>query len=241
MAPHRQSEAPVSSRRRAADLRPCATLDAARLQRTGVILTLLLLAACSLPGSRQTPTTATYLLEAVEPQTTIDAAASEACLILRVNPANASPGYRSARMAYTQTPHRLDYFAYHAWVGAPAQMVTALIRAHSEASGLFRAVIAASPALRADLRLDAEVIRLVQIFGADGSQLHFAVKTELIDTTHRTLLASRRFVYKEPALTDNPEAGVDAANRAAARFTRDLTDMLAGVIATVPCPPEPQE
>ncbi|MDZ7644399.1 MAG: ABC-type transport auxiliary lipoprotein family protein [Woeseiaceae bacterium] len=194
-----------------------------------------LLTGCVLPGpGNGGQPQRTYTLQA-------PAAAGEAerrwpCVTLRIARPDAAPGFSTARMAYTDTAHRLDYFAYNAWVAMPPAMVAAATETYLAASGRFGAVISGSADVRSDYRLDAGGIRLVQRVDGQASSVIFESRVRVVDVESRRLLASRAFRYEEPAAAANPEAGVAAANRAFARYLDDLAAFLDTAFAPQACP-----
>ena len=205
----------------------------------GVLLLLSFLGACSLPTLGKQPASVRQSWQLQDERATVPApvAGDRPCLTLRVNAAGSAPGFTTERMAYTTQAQRLDYFAYHEWVDTPARMLAALMESRLDASGLFGAVVSGSPEIKTTLRLDAELLRLQQDFTGTGSAVNLAIKVKLIDVPGRALLDVKTFSYSEAAADANPEAGVDAANRAAGRFLAELTTWVAASIDRIDCPP----
>jgi len=204
-----------------------------------IIPLVFLIVACSLPGAAKGPARQTYVLQDKTEVRQVTPDASNSCLTLRINPPASSPGYLTAKMAYMQEPHQLDYFAYHEWVDTPARMLAAVMESQLDQTGLFAAVISGSSEIKADLRLDSEVLRMVQEFEVENSRVRFEVKVKLIDLGERMLLDSRRFDYIETAHSANAESGVAAANRAVERFMVDLSAFLIETIELESCPDFP--
>lgn len=202
----------------------------------GLVVLAWLLSACSLFGQSQKSPKKTYLLQD-QPGHTAPAPASQLkpCVTLRVSPPGSAPGFRSTSMAYITEPPRLDYFAYHEWAGTPADMIGTLIQSRLEAAGTVGAVVTGSTDIYAEVRLDSEVLQLVQKFEAGSSSLLLAIRVRLINVSDRSLLASRTFRYVEPAAGENPVAGVEAANRAVDHFLDDLAGFLQQSIAPIDC------
>jgi cholesterol transport system auxiliary component len=205
----------------------------------GLLALLPVLDACSLPGRAQAPSLQTYVLQASQAVKASAPAAARKCLSIRVSSPAAAPGFTTSRMAYTEQANRLDYFAYHEWVDTPARMLARLEAQGLDASGLFGAVLSGSPEIRTDLRLDSEMIRLLQEFTGSGNTLALDIKVTLVDVKSRSLLGSKRFSYSEAASKANPEAGVAAANRATDTFLADLLAFLEESIAPVACSSQP--
>lgn len=201
----------------------------------GILAGLLLLSGCSLPGKSPAPARQTYALQLASSETRAETAQSRPCLSLRVAAPLSAPGYNTARIAYSEQPPRLDYFAYHAWVDSPARMLAALMEARLDSSGLLGAVVSGSTDIRTDLRLDVELKTLQQEFSDGHSSVRLVIKAGLINVPERSLLASRIFAYTEPASAANPVAGAAAANRAANRFLQELEAFVAEGIGPASC------
>ncbi len=197
----------------------------------------MLVAGCSLPGPRQGVVSQHYMLDGGGSHEEHSVRVSRPCLTLRVSTPGSAPGFGTSRMAYINAPPRLDYFAYHAWVDAPARMLETLLVTRLERTGMFGAVLSGTQEVRTKLRLDSELQRLVQTFDESGSTVNLEIRVVLIDTASRSLAGSRTFSYFESAVDENPVAGVAAANRAANRFVEDLLEFLANAINSYECPP----
>lgn len=194
------------------------------------------LAACgSLPTGQTATARQTWLLHGDSVSSTSAAADTRPCLSLRVSIPASAPGFGTTRMAYMSQPSRLNYFAFNEWIDTPARMVAAMMESRLEASGLLGAVMTGSSDVRADVRLDSEIKNLLQDFNGTDSSVSLMIKVRLIDVSSRSLLKSKIFSYSETADNASPEAGVAAANRAAARFLADLTVFVADSIAGFQC------
>jgi cholesterol transport system auxiliary component len=126
----------------------------------------------------------------------------------------AGPGFDSPRMAYATEPHALAYFARHQWVDTPARMLQPLLARAAESTGCFAAVVQAPTSVAATLRLDTEVVELVQDFSFHPSLVRVALRVQLVEVDARRVVATRDVVVAVPASSDDPPGGVVAANRA---------------------------
>ena len=79
----------------------------------------------------------------------------------------------------------------------------------------------------ASLRLDTELVRLQQDFGAPPSRVRLTVRAQLLDAEGRRVLAAAEFDETELAPSDDPYGGVLAANRALARLLARLAEFCA--------------
>lgn len=202
-------------------------------RQSRLMLCALLLAGCSMTGSRTLPTPSYYLLESTRPSqngAVAANAAASACRSLRIGSTSSAPGLLTAKMAYQRSAAQLEYFALHRWVEPPATMLANALARDLEASGLFSTVLSGSADVVAELRLDSQLLKLRQVFEDDSSRIEFVVRIDLVSVADRTLLLSEVLSYGEPA-APNPVAGVAAANRGLQQFLEDLRRLLSAVAA----------
>lgn len=190
--------------------------------------------SCSMPGPAKITEKQLYVLKAPDISNAVDPA-SEACVSLRISNTGSAAGFNTSRMAYSKEPDRMEYFAYHEWAAPPAKMIASMMESGLSASGLFSVVLAGSPDIRTDLRLDSELQILQQDFSAGKNTVQLGVKVSLVEPATRSLKGSRTFSYREAADAENAEAGVAAANRAANRFMADLATFLREIIRKDDC------
>lgn len=190
--------------------------------RRGLLVSLagLLLGACTaLAPSTLTPPTL-YLLDRVDGQTPTRAPADAPSIT--VARTRAAAGFDSARIAYVRSSHRLEYFAHSEWVDPPAAMLAPLLVATLADSGAFRAVMPAASAATSELWLDSEIVRLQQDFRSQPSHVRFTLRGAIVDTHTRRLLGWREFDADVAAASDDPPAGVAAANEAVQTVLAEL-------------------
>ena len=149
---------------------------------------------------------------------------------LLVNPPRAAAGFETRHIVYLREPNRIEYFAYSQWVDTPAQMLAPLIVRAIERSGAFDAVLLAPSAAAGQWRLDTEVIRLQQDFGASPSQVRFTLRAVLLDSATRRVVAVRELDASVPAATDDTAGGVAAANAAVQRVLGELAAFVANAV-----------
>jgi cholesterol transport system auxiliary component len=200
-----------------------------RINLWGVLIgTILVATACSPLGpapSSEAPKV--YLLQ-WEPPTRDEPTdqLNPACPTLLLSAPRAAPGYAGAGMAYMEEAHRIDYFAHHRWADSPARMLEPLLISALESSGLFRAVVQAPTTARFELRLDTELLRLVQVFEPTESRIEFEMRISLLDTEQQRVLVSDVLAVTEPATERTPYGGVIAANKAVVRLLEELQQVL---------------
>ena len=195
---------------------------------------------CALPGRAPATSVATYVLNGVPHDgalgaTRVDDPPGPAAptAILKVATPTSAPAYASPRMAYIETPYRIDYFADNQWADSPARMLKALLTQYLGDTGLFRFVYADAGGIDEGLRLDSDIVELAQAFSPDSSEVRLSIRFALVDVPHRTLLMNQTISITEPAAARNPYAGVVAANKAMQRALDELTTLLK---TTLPAP-----
>lgn len=181
----------------------------------------------SLFGMREADSAAVFVLA---PEIAVPPRPDPAGPVVLVSRPSAGPGFTSAQMVYTDMPYQLEAFARHRWADTPANMIEPLIVGALESSGSFRQVAVAATRARADLRLDSEIMRLVQVFAEGQSRVEIAMRVSLVRVQDSRLIDSRVLKVSEPVAEANPYAGVIAANRAIARLLDDLQAFVAGAV-----------
>ena len=203
------------------------------LRRCAAGLLLALAGGCSalLPKPASTPPPAHYSLDGAPPATPAarmgPSTRSAAAPTLLIDLPRAAAGFDSRRIVYTREAHRLEAFAHSEWVDTPARMLAPLIVAAIESNGAFRAAVPVHAGAAGDLRLDTEILRLQQEFGAGPSHVRFTLRATLVDLATRRVLAWRQFDDTAAAASEDPQGGVMAANRA----VRTVLEQLAAFCA----------
>ena len=153
--------------------------------------------------------------------------------MLKISTPDAAPAYASSQMAYIEQPYRIDYFARNEWADPPSRMLKTLLTQQLTNSGMFRFVFSDSAGVDETLRLDSELIELVQAFDAASSQVRVTIRFDLVDVAQRTILLSETISASEPAATRDPYAGVVAANAAVQRVLDQLVSTLRGRVTSL--------
>ncbi len=177
-----------------------------------------MLSSCTLaPASL--PPTHTYLFAPNLPQPTSPAPSGPTLLI---SVPRAVPGYDTRQMAYTQKPYELNYFSRNEWVAPPALMLQPILIRAFEVSGHFQSVVPDDLRVLANLRLDTQILRLVQDFSVQPGQGHIVLQARLINLTNGREIASRIFKAREPAPEEGPYGGVIALNQALEHLLKEM-------------------
>lgn len=176
-----------------------------------------LLAGCSALRPTAAPPPALYVLDpesaAAAVSTISPGAGAEARGTILVGAPQAAPGYDSAHIQYTRQDHRLESFVASEWIDTPAHMLAPAIVGAIEATQAFGAVVTPADATGGDVRLDTQILRLQQEFGALPSRVRFTLRATLQDRATHRILGVRVFDLSEPAPEESPYGGVVAANR----------------------------
>ena len=187
------------------------------------LLMLPLLTGCSgLLAKQPLQTTTYYSLETAEPKAlaapvlNTDAVLNTNARLptLVINTPKAAAGFDTRRMMYTRNQHQMEYFARNEWVDTPAHMLQTLMIAAIAETGDFNAVLPKYSLVKSELRLETEIVRLIQIFSSKPSHVQFTLRASIIDNTTSKVIASSEFSEKVNAASDDPIGGVLAANQA---------------------------
>jgi cholesterol transport system auxiliary component len=134
----------------------------------------------------------------------------------------AAPGFDSPRIVYVKRSHELEFFGRSEWVDTPARMLAPMLVRALERSGAFASVAEARSAAAAELRLEAELVRLQQEFTERPSRVRLTVRVQLYELPSRRVLGAREIEAVEEAPSDDPYGGVVAANRAVRRVLDEI-------------------
>jgi cholesterol transport system auxiliary component len=194
---------------------------------TGIVLLALLVSACSsLLKQEPTPPVKRYLLNL--PRTDmVSKTVSNSCTSISISMPQSSSGYDTDRIAYMRENYHLEYFAYNQWVDKPARMILPVFVQLLENSGLFNNVLSANTkSIRADYRLDTELLKLVQIFNAEESSVELKLRATLYHQRERQIIATHTFSLTQPTAENTPYGTVQAANEALQTLTEELLDFI---------------
>ena len=189
-----------------------------------VFLLVATLHGCTIgPAEKDAPRT--YLLNPEIPEKNFPANPKRTdSLILLISQPKARAGYETARMAYLLRPHEVSYYALNQWADTPARMFAALLTQTMKKTGLWRAIVQAPSAVKADYRLDCDNLALEQQFFSRPSRMRVAMRALLIDNKRQNVIGGRDFEVFETAPSEDAYGGVLAANRAAAELLEQIAE-----------------
>lgn len=182
------------------------------------------LSGCALMGvGKSGQTLSIYLLET---KPALARADEPGCQVVVVTPPEPAPGYASAQMMYRRTPNQLERFAYSRWAETPASMLEPLLVDALRGRNEFAAVLASPAPVKADLRVESEGLKLVQVFEGGASRVDLELDVRVYAPAERLLLATRKLEYSERTNAATAEAGVAAADRALAQLLGAFSDIV---------------
>ncbi len=189
-----------------------------------LMLTLPLISGCAGLLSKQPVQISYYSLDnsQLNAPADTDSSRNNAMPTLIVNTPKTAAGFDTRHMMYTRAPHKLEHFAQNEWVDTPANMLQPLMVSAIAKTGSFSAVISKLGAVKADLRLESEVLRLVQVFDQKASVVYFSLRVAIINNTTGKIVALREFDERVIANSNNPVGGVTAANTAVDAMLKKL-------------------
>ncbi|MGH8558891.1 MAG: ABC-type transport auxiliary lipoprotein family protein [Methylococcales bacterium] len=206
-----------------------------RILSIGCIGAILLLGmgACVLSDAlRQREAPQVYILDLPRIETVTPAGSGQKPKIA-VSVPQAWPGFDSVEIAYTRTTNLIEYYAQSEWVDTPAHMIGPLLVRAMEDSGYFSAVVVPGGSVSTDLRLDTEIVKMQQEFGAASPSIgRVVLRAQLIDLRTVEILATRTFQATAPAVTDNPPSAVAAMNQALSMVFSQILDYCAEFVAS---------
>lgn len=132
---------------------------------------------------------------------------------LVISTPNAAVGFETSHMMYTRNLYQLEYFASNEWIGTPANMLHPLIVATINKKGSFNAVLKKNSLVKTELRLESEIVRLLQVFSSTPSYVQFTLRISIIDNATSKVIAQNEFDERVYAESDDPVGGVLAANK----------------------------
>jgi cholesterol transport system auxiliary component len=188
---------------------------------------------CSMLFPKPTPQPAFYTLDGAPTADRRMASASEdayPAATLVIYPPRAAAGFDSQRIIYLRQDHQLEYFARSQWIDTPARMLAPLLVVALKGSDRFDAVLLSASGVAGDLRLDTEILRLQQDFRVRPSVVRFTLRVNLVDRTGRNVLVSQDLDASVATASDDPYAGVVAANTAVQSVLEQLNVLCATAV-----------
>ncbi len=134
--------------------------------------------------------------------------------------------YDTTQMAYAIQPHQLAYFGRHEWAETPSRMLLPLLVSALQSTGCFNAVVVPPYAYAYTHALRTDIVELRQDFTAQPAVLRLSLRVQLGDDTAGRVIDGTEITVSESMQRRTPEAGVVAANVAAAKALRDVVSFV---------------
>jgi ABC-type uncharacterized transport system auxiliary subunit len=195
----------------------------------GLALWSVLLGGCSLTKPR--PEVRHYALALTVPEVP----SGTVKLSLIVSPFTARDPYGQDLMVYRASPYRLDFYNYHRWAAAPAELVTDWTRRYLRGAGLFAKVFPADEG-NADWILGGVIHQFAEVDHEQSWEAALAIDFWLTRADQRSPLWFQSYTATQRAEKRNPEAIAEAMSRNLENILARLTADLAPVV-TAPPPP----
>ena len=200
------------------------TSAAGTMARMIAVTIVMALGMSTLPGcallSAARVDTQTFTLDPPAPD--MRQAAHCAAETLLVFPPQAQATYDTTQMAYTTQAHRVAFFSRHEWADTPSRMLLPVLVRALQDTHCFSAVVTPPYAEHYTHALHTDLVELLQDFTSQPPTLRLVLRVHLSDDVAGSTIASRELVLSEPLSQGTPEAGVVAANKAAARALQEV-------------------
>ena len=143
--------------------------------------------------------------------------------VLFVATPTAAPGFKTNKIAYSERAFQIKYFTRNEWIDPPAQMLLPVLAEALQRSHRFKSVVIEPFTGNADLRLDTQILQLIQQFnGPHSSNFLVVIRGQLLDLHSGRVLASRIFSYSQPVGHKIYDA-IIAANLALSKILDSMT------------------
>jgi ABC-type uncharacterized transport system auxiliary subunit len=158
-----------------------------------------------------------------------------ATLSLIVSPFNARDPYNQNLMIYRSSPYRLDFYNYHRWAAAPAELVTDWTRRYLRGSGLFAKVFPTAEG-DADLTLGGVIHQFEEVDHEQNWEAVSSIDFWLTRADQRSPFWFQSYTATRQAEKRNPEAIAEAMSHNLDDILERLTHDLVAVVAAPPSP-----
>lgn len=149
-------------------------------------------------------------------------------LIIKLAPVRGTRPFTSTELLYSDARYGRNSYAYSRWSDAPVRLLQILFLVALEENGSFRAVVPPTSVSEFDLLLESVLLDFSHHINDDGtSDGVVRVCFYLVDNKTGTVTATKEFVSKVPAPSQNAQSAAAALNKAATNVARDLVAWIA--------------
>ncbi|MBC3863332.1 membrane integrity-associated transporter subunit PqiC [Undibacterium jejuense] len=191
--------------------------------RSLILAFALLLSGCSILQPVSPPVLKEYRLEAASMAKSMVSLPSS--LSIEISTIRAVPELNGRHMLYVQHPYQIERFQQSEWQQKPASMLTPLVVAALEASGLFQVVLRSPNPINVNYRLELELVQLEQEFTTYPSVIHLGLRAYLTENKSHTIVAWQEFNVTQAAPTEDAYGGVIASRLATTEVLRQLVEL----------------
>jgi cholesterol transport system auxiliary component len=196
---------------------------AVALRAAACTLLLVALGGCSILGDGRSDRERATIF-APDPRVQADPAWPAADWQLSLAPPSAARMIDSFRIAVRPTPDELQVYRGASWAKTPTDMVQDTVLRALEDSGKLPAVARQGTGFAADYRLALDVRRFEADYaGRATPAATIEVNAKLVHSVDQGIVASRTFLYAEPAAGTDVAQVVDAFSRALGALGRELS------------------
>ncbi|OGT45865.1 MAG: hypothetical protein A3E83_00615 [Gammaproteobacteria bacterium RIFCSPHIGHO2_12_FULL_41_20] len=186
-----------------------------------------LLFSCSVFSPVKTEPVNTYVLNTI-PQPITKYSPQHINLLITQPTGNSL--YSTSQMVYSDRPYQVAYFVKNRWAESPIKMLQLLMVRTLQNTHYFYAVNSVPAMGNYNYVLNTQLIELRQVFAMHRSYLHLTIRVQVINVATNQVIGRREFSIIEPVPQASPYGGVIAANRAMAKFLKQLSNFCLQVI-----------
>lgn len=133
----------------------------------------------------------------------------------------------STQFYYLKETSLIDAYLYSRWSDAPSSMIDRSLYSSLQNRQLFTTLIPATSSATADVLLESDLSAFYQRFSDNSKSEGFIdITYRLIDPKTKKMIASKRFIITEPALSEDAQGGVNALTKATHQLSENTTDWL---------------
>ena len=192
-----------------------------------LLASVLVLAACAGPGSKQAHRY--FVLEV--PGSTAATAATKSDTTLLVAPTTAAAFYDTQDIVFSRSAGTRAYYQFSSWTEPPSRRLDALLAARLERAGAFRTAGLATSGIKGSLLLRTRLDELYHDAATPPGVARITLTAELIDPEKGLLLGRRTFTAEAPVASYDADGAVQGLRQALATLLDDVSAWVIGVTA----------
>ncbi|MDO9303826.1 MAG: ABC-type transport auxiliary lipoprotein family protein [Sulfuricurvum sp.] len=146
---------------------------------------------------------------------------------LKLSSTRSIPSLTSTQFYYLKESSRIDAYLYSRWSDSPSSMIDRAVYSALQDQQLFTTLIPATSSATADLLLESDLRAFYHRFSDNSKSEGFIdITYRLIDPKTKKMIAAKRFIITEPALSEDAQGGVNALTKATHQLSENTTDWL---------------